>query len=201
MLAISDTSTTPQGGWKITIGDKRLSAHSYTALLNKAIWEAGRQDLALPLDKEQWFQDLLCRQINTKCEVVAPVTTATRKLNAGDALHFLKVVWKWLASSGAELVPQSEADRRAEICASCPLNIPITGCSVCKGIAGKIFGITKGRKTRWDSQLQGCGVCGCINKLQVFIPLKALEKGVTPEMRFPNFCWKYSLNKTSELPV
>lgn len=178
------------------MGDTTIRAFSYVSLLNKSIFEAERQGIPLPLDKAEWFENELCHQNSlVKCEVVAPITAETRRLSAGDALRFLKVLKEWLFSSGAELVAQPEADRRSEICAGCPYNVPVHGCSVCKGIAAKIFEIVGNRSSRFDNQLKGCAICGCDNKSQIHVPLSVLAKGVTPEMKFPAFCWKVKLNK------
>lgn len=194
MLALADKAETPPGGWTCYVGGTTIRAFSYVSLLNKSIFEAERQGIPLPLDKVEWFENELCHQNSlVKCEVVAPVTAETRRLSAGDALRFLRLVKEWLLSSGAELVSQPEADRRSEICASCPYNVPMHGCSVCKGIAAKIFEIRGKLTSRFDSQLEGCAVCGCVNQAQIHVPLSVLKVGVTPEMQFPPWCWKKSV--------
>jgi hypothetical protein len=197
MLAVTDTQIIPRGGvtgWNMTLNGTFIQAFSYTSLLNQTLAEADRQGIAVPLDREQWFQDQLCRaRPDLDCGVAAPITTETRKLSVGDALRFLRVVKEWLWSSGAQLVSQAEADRRSEICAGCPYNVEVTGCSICKGIAGKIFEVRGNHTTRFEKQLKGCAVCGCVNSASVHLPLEVLAKGVTTEMKFPEWCWKVSL--------
>jgi hypothetical protein len=191
MLTLADKGLIPPGGWRFEIDGTTVVGSSYVSLFNTVMDFADTHGVEVPpVDTEQWFQDQLCRQnTDIQCEVVAPVTNATRVVSAGDALRFLKVLKNWL-SSGAHLVPQAEAERRSEICAQCPLNIEITGCSSCMGIASKIFELTGGRRTRFDNQLKGCGACGCVNRSQVWVPLDVLAKGVSPEMKFPEACWK-----------
>lgn len=191
MLTLSNKMLVPPGGWRFVVPQTgtSLRAPTYASLYNEALVDLERHGIAAPLDYDQAFADELCRQGNAECEVIAPATNETRTLTAGDAIRFLKVLRSWAGTRG-ELVTQAEADRRAEICAGCRYNVAITGCSVCQGIAGKIAEIIGSRESRFDNQLQGCAICACENKAQVHLPLEVLHKGVTPEMAFPEWCWK-----------
>jgi hypothetical protein len=92
------------------------------------------------------------------------------------------------------LVDQSTAETRARICASCPANVMIRGCSACMGMANWIVKIRGNAKTESDGVLAQCGVCHCSNKAQVWVKAETLAKGVTPEMleKFKSlpWCWK-----------
>lgn len=191
MLQLSSRFEIPPGGWRFLVPQTgtHLVAADHSRLYNAAIADLEKHGVPVPIDYLQEFDDTLCHQINCPCEVVAPATNETRTMTAGDAIRFLRVMREW-AGVGGELVSQAEADRRAEICAGCPYNIPITGCSVCQGIAGKIAEIIGERGSRFDGQLRGCAVCACENKAQVHLPLTVLQKGITPEMDFPPHCWK-----------
>lgn len=191
MLQRADPSLVPPGGWRFTVPQTgtRVLGGNHAELVNFAIADLVAHGIPVPIDYTQAFDDELCRQLPMHCEVVAPVTRETRQLTAGDAIRFLKVLREW-AGVGGELVPQAEADRRAEICAGCPYNVPVTGCSVCQGISGMVLGLINNRSSRFDAQLRGCAVCACENKAQVHFPLTVLHKGVTPEMDFPAHCWK-----------
>lgn len=175
----------PNGGWVMD----GMSAATYSGLFS--LW-VEHHPPPLPLDLAQAFQDAFCRaNPRVHCEAVAPVTNETRTLNAGDVIRFLRVLREWIGE-GRELVPQAEAERRAEICAGCRYNVHVAGCSVCQGLAAKVTEIVGARSTRVDAQLQGCAICACENKSQVHLPLAVLHKGVTPEMEFPDWCWKKS---------
>ena len=193
MLGLADMMTTPPGGWKFKVEEtgETISAPDYGRLLLGARTSLERAGLMTPLDYETIFQDQLCRQNpHTKCEVTVAPTNETRQIKAGDVLRFLKVMASWAGAKGAT-VPQEEADRRAEICAGCPYNVTAAGCSACMGIASKVAELTDEKKTRFDAQLENCGVCGCSNKAQVWLPLEVLKKGITPDMDFPEeWCWK-----------
>ena len=88
-----------------------------------------------------------------------------------------------------ELVPQEEAERRAEICAKCPMQIPTSGCWGCKGIAGLLPQIAGAKTTSFDLQLSACGVCGCYNAVSVHLPLSVQQDA---SLDFPSYCWKRS---------
>jgi hypothetical protein len=95
-------------------------------------------------------------------------------------------------SSGAKLVEQAEADRRALICSRCYLNVNITGCSGCQKLVKEV--VT--RKTKYDNSLRGCAVCKCVLSAKVHFPISALDTGNPGvQQMYPDFCW---LSKDSE---
>lgn len=87
------------------------------------------------------------------------------------------------------LVPQEEADRRAKICANCPLNLH----GICTSCMGNEFQdifrwlIARGRRTPYDSVLDTCSVCGCLLKAKVHIPIEELSK--LKKHTYPKNCW------------
>lgn len=86
----------------------------------------------------------------------------------------------WL-SRGFEFVPQGEADERSRVCAGCPYNGPVVGCTSCAGSAIKVIRDRMGklvgsRKTVMDEKLAACYICGCELKLKVWAPLDMLRE-------------------------
>lgn len=65
-------------------------------------------------------------------------------------------------------VEQDEANRRAAICAVCPLNQPIEG-KISKQADKVMLKQVDGRTTPLDSQLQNCAACSCPLKLSVHL--------------------------------
>jgi hypothetical protein len=112
-----------------------------------------------------------------------------RSIHVSDVKNFLRVLGSWM-TSGTGYVEQEEAERRAEICAACPKNQTIEGCTACSNLVGTISAILGSRATKYDVVLKGCAVCSCSNQAQVHIPLDVLKKGVTQNMEFPDHCWK-----------
>ena len=92
-------------------------------------------------------------------------------------------------AGGYDLVPQSEADRRAEICAKCPLNKPWRSCGSCTATAVKILlAIRRMKNTSLDQKLGACLQCGAELQTAVHLPIGAgatsVTSGVYPE------CWR-----------
>lgn len=93
------------------------------------------------------------------------------------------------------LVDQGEADRRAEICASCfQFNVPYAKpCSgICDALKAIVQTIKGSRSTPKDDKLFACRICKCDNSTQIWVKKSILRKTVTSEMDavWPSFCWK-----------
>lgn len=88
------------------------------------------------------------------------------------------------------LVPQEEAERRASICAECPLNVGLHGCAMCRATLNVLREKLTSRRTEQDDRLMACGVCGCDNRVQVHVPLPALQAG-SGDLNYPVWCWKH----------
>lgn len=119
----------------------------------------------------------------------------------------LSDVWNWVKSvgrmvlSGAEYVPQEEADRRAAICVACPLNVDVVnGCGQCHSLVEAMTPDMQKRSTAHDGRLRSCAVCKCFNRVQVHFPLAVLARNDTPERQaaYPSFCWKSESHKATE---
>lgn len=111
-----------------------------------------------------------------------------RIVGLADILRFLSTAKDWILSRNC--VPQAEADRRAEICAMCPLNTEaITGCSGCTNYAAELFAAIGDKRTPAHAVLKSCEVCGCENKVQVWAPLEVLSAH-SGGLDYPEWCWK-----------
>lgn len=112
------------------------------------------------------------------------------RFTLGDVADVMKVFVSF-AASGFQFVSQEEANRRARICVGCYNNINVSGCGACRQLAGFITGSLAQRKTSHDDALKVCGVCRCLNRAQVHVPLEALDTKDSPEKQalYPSFCW------------
>ncbi len=105
-------------------------------------------------------------------------------LRLADVMGFSKAAFEWI-KGGQELVPASEADRRAEICKGCPLNAAMTGCKC--SIFYKTVALAIPFERR-DPALGVCGICRCSLQAKVNLPasvIKASDSG----HKFPAHCW------------
>lgn len=112
------------------------------------------------------------------------------RIALGDVWEAMKVFAKF-ALSGFKFVDQAEANRRARICVGCQNNMNVQGCGACQQLGQMITGELANRSTPHDAALKTCGVCKCLNKAQVWIPLDSLEAKDSPEKQalYPSFCW------------
>ena len=184
---------TPMPTWVYTQPETGYVVKSivYNDLLNRVRLHRLANGIPCNPGWEQTFEDELCKQMKLSDRwCVSQNGSRPRKpgVNFADVTNFLGVLAAWMPTR--KWVDQAEAERRAEICAACPHNVEVAGCSVCSNIVGKITGFLGNRATSKDAKLKGCNVCGCSNRAQVHVPLEVLQKGVTPEMEFPAECWK-----------
>lgn len=112
-----------------------------------------------------------------------------------------EAVLRWLdtveaqITTGNPLVPQEEAERRAEICAGCPKNGRVKGCVWCKKMAVRLGQMLAGRYTRFDRFIDGCAICKCELKAAVHVDLAVQQAGIdrATNDEFPTHCWKKRL--------
>lgn len=119
---------------------------------------------------------------------------------------FTQFLWNWKLS-GAQLVDQNTANIRASICATCHNNQASKdvrkGCSVCNKMGNKVLDgirneIISGNRTPHDGKLLACAICGCDNRISVWIPNNVLLASEDVNA-FPSFCWKKSLVEGRDL--
>lgn len=135
------------------------------------------------------IEDAICQSLSPEDQVAhCDIGVASSSVHWSTVLRFLKTAASW-AIGGFQLVPQEEAERRATICATCPLNVALSGCAVCRTTLDEARELLLKRSTSRDAELRACGICGCDNKAQVHFPLEALKQG-TGDLSYPSWCWK-----------
>lgn len=103
------------------------------------------------------------------------------------------VVLDWLTSGGAPVV-QELANKRAETCVACPMNVAGSWYTVAPAeIIRATLEARGGEKleTPFDANLKSCNVCKCLNRLKVWCPLPHIIDRTKPEIlaEFPPNCW------------
>jgi hypothetical protein len=104
-----------------------------------------------------------------------------------DVARGLETFKDWVRSGFAK-VDQSEAERRAEICTRCFMNVQVQGCSGCMKLVAEVSGKLK---TESDSALKSCAVCKCFLKVKVHFPLQLLLDNEDEKLQsiYPEHCW------------
>lgn len=151
----------------------------------------------IPEDWKEIAEDQLCQSLPPGwCEYENggdPQAFIDARMTMDDVINGTNVLIEFV-SQGAPLVDQKLADSRARTCAACYANISAGGCAACKGLAYLVDAVAGTSKTVADDQLQGksCGVCKCLSRAHVWLPIDVLSKGITPTMNllWPDHCWK-----------
>lgn len=149
-------------------------------------------DLPIPANLEAQMNEQLCGILPPEwCEREAgDVKWVDTKFTWADFTEGMKTFFRW-GQEGRQLVDEQEANRRAGICVSCPLNVNVSGCSTCHKMASLITGAVAQKRGQHDDYLRACAICHCALKALVWFPLDILMKNETPERQNlrPDFCW------------
>lgn len=147
--------------------------------LTKAVYQhLSANKLVVPVNLNESMQDWWCREVDrSNCaEPVDPLAVARAVSLQSRAWRFLRTAVSWVLSSQS-FVEQEEAERRAAICAECPLNMDIKcggGCGFV-GMLNTAMKLFASKSTTRDQALQSCGICGCALKVSVHIPLEVMN--------------------------
>lgn len=184
MLRLKNPKETPSGYWRFprdpSSPRRDEQAMIYGGDLDTLVARISEYRIIneIPLgDPRAEAEDFLCRETNAECLPVRPRGFFAGMLVKGEDLaRFVSALAAWMTS--ADVVPQEEAERRAEICLGCKFhsNLSESSCAGCYGLAGRIAGIIGGRKTRLDSDLKFCGICSCSLQVVVYAPLRILDR-------------------------
>lgn len=147
----------------------------------------------VPDDLGEQMQEQLCLTLPPGwCNYDDPQRPrAVASLDWNDVMRGIETFSRWIAQ-GANFTEQAEAERRAQICTRCYLNVHVSGCASCQALVQEVV---RNRSTRFDYALKACAVCKCMLRAKVHFPMNILDKensGV--QQMYPEHCW---LNKKS----
>jgi hypothetical protein len=181
-----DKTKVPSGGWRVTWEGQNVTGGDWDDLVSNCHHLTVRIGKVPPPELSRQIENALCSRLAGDSNCI-PCTKAKQTLGFSAIVRWVKAMYHFARENKFVLVPQEEAERRAEICAKCPLQISTSGCWGCKGIAGMLPHIAGARKTSYDPQLKACGVCGCYNAVSVHLPVDAQQDAT---LDFPEYCWK-----------
>lgn len=203
MLRVSNLNETPPGGWRYRVPetDKMIGPTPAWNDIRTLVYKHYTANSILPpANLEDKIHEYVCAQIPPMfCEestVFALRSQVRGEISAADLLRGVRIMAEWTA---ARLVGQSHrvtkkvAEARADVCVSCPNNVPTTECKPCKlgEFIALVTRISGGETVSVDSRLGGCKVCGCGLKAKIWLPKSILNKNITQEQlaKYPAFCW------------
>ena len=210
LLAVRSKVVVPPGGWSWTdpSSGTRIAKFSYRDLV-KAVEEfMVANHIPLVEGWRELLDDEICRQNKIESShcgepLRPPELPSDRSLTITEVLNFLRTVREW-AAKGFKFVPPAEATRRAAICATCPKNIEVHGCSGCSGVLAHVrdllnrranFRGLEVRETSYDADLKNCEVCGCVLEVKVHLPIEVATYAKPAGNReYPEHCWMHASN-------
>jgi len=194
MLRLRDKSLTPPDGWRYRQREsgQLILATSFPNLVAAVREHRMANGYPIQMDMEQEVDEGICKEVPDAC-LEQPADLVPRRLSIANVLAFTMTLGESILK-GNPRVDIEEANRRAVICSDCSDNVDAAGCGGCnsKTINRLINKLTRSKPTDSDDKLKTCRYCGCLNKAQVWFPLKILQNHIKPEIReaLPAHCWK-----------
>lgn len=193
-LHLDNTQIVPPGGfrYKDTSTGVTVTGPSYKDWVKAVKAHKTANNIPFTSRLEEEMQEQLCQQL--------PIGWCVRDGMPFDSgvvsgLTFDKIMTgtatlgDWLLNGGKK-VAKDEAQRRANVCGSCPFNQQPQGCSSCN--QGKLLGLVNrivgGEKLQGDDRLHACTLCGCSLKAKVWLEIEVLQRH-TGGVNFPEWCW------------
>lgn len=195
MQTLLDKGTVPPGGfrYKNAETDAIITAPSIGELFSAVRKHRQSNNLPVPLEMDRQIEDQLCSFMppGTCHQAIAKPLEYIRKLSLDEVVTATKTIGEWLLK-GAQRVDKPEAERRAKICAGCPYNQEVSGCTTCaidriRTLVAELCGATG---VDSESMLHTCHFCGCALKAAVWFPLDILQKHARDTELLPDWCWK-----------
>lgn len=192
-------NTSPPDRMRHTHSDGHVSVADEKDLWLRIIAKHERDaNRELPEGWEAAAEDRLCKLLPPGLCKYEDGTNPAEYLNTridGDTVRRGTQVLLDIATSDDPLVDQATAESRARICAGCPANVAVQGCSSCAGIADLVVRLKGGKKTQADQVLKYCAACGCSSRANVWVKPELLANGVGPEqvrkLKLFDHCWKW----------
>jgi len=191
MFCLSRKEKIPPGGFQCLcpLDPVIITGSDFGELLEQCASHLESVKIVPPPNLSLLVQDSMCRRL-AGYKFCKPCSQVKQAIGFMEIVRWVHAMWSFATNHGFQCVPQEEAERRAEICAACPMQISDSGCWGCKGIAGLLPLIAGARKTSRDDQLKACGICGCYSAIAVHLPVD-VQGG--EGLSFPDWCWKKPL--------
>lgn len=123
--------------------------------------------------------------------------SAALPLTLTQVKEFTNVLFRRaLSSSASFFTTKQEAEKRASVCSTCPLN-DRSRCTVCGGLLSLVRKLVGRKETSYDPVLGTCSLCGCLLRVKVHVSSEALKASTKKpsEEKIPDFCWLHEVYK------
>ena len=193
----------PPGGFfffHVENTDAYFEDKQFDRLLQRLRAHFKANDLAVPKNLEEEVVNYICLNV-PESFCVGPKDYRQAKFYSLSQLRDYTKIVAGIGLSAVRgvreesFVSQEEADSRAEICETCPLNNRRL-CSTCNGLLGfSQLLIGRSRKTSRDLVLGTCEKCGCLLRVKVHLEKALLRK--TTQHNYPEHCWLSPVKENS----
>lgn len=191
-LHLKSFMVSPPGSWRFTQKESGLTISSVTFfdLVRKVAQHRYNNNYPTIGNIAEEIENDICQHMVPEdqanyCEIGV---RSQKSIHWSEVQRFLTDLVGWI-KVGFKPVEQEEAERRAAICKTCPMNIGMHGCGTCRQTLDGIRETVMKLSTSKDADLRACGVCGCELKTAVFVPIAVLNKG-QKDLVFPKWCWQ-----------
>lgn len=193
-LRLERPDEVPPGGfrYKDTSTGCMVTGPTYRDWVNNVKKHKVANNVPVSPELEAEMQEQLCRQLPAgSCirDGVPFSSGVSSGLSFDKVINGTVVLGEWLLT-GRKKVEKQEAQERTNVCATCPYNQPIQGCTSCN--QGKLLQVVNRivgpEKLMGDDRLNACTLCGCSLKAKVWIDGEILKKH-TNGVEFPEWCW------------
>lgn len=187
-MRLSNINIRPAGGYRyrvaetgevfkgVTMDDLRVQLGKHCALHH------------LPMPTQLMIEEQMCFELGKEAQhwcideatgMAGPVPITAPDC-AGLSLRSVKQATFTLTHAvfSGRRAEQVEAEHRASVCVECNQNREVPGCRGCAFDALKtmIDSVRNGKTTPYDARLNTCCVCGCLNRVKIWLPLDIVLK-------------------------
>lgn len=172
-----------------------VTGHCFETVLRGVYDERRANSVPIGLDMDSEVEQWICEKYPGECKAGANAVS-TQHLTLHHIVAGSKVMLaQWF--NGRKVVDRAEAERRAQICVGCPMNVtfskPCGGlCPELRDVVGAIVGA---QGTSLDWQLHSCAVCRCYLQAAIWVEQKTqwdvLDEATQEKFKALNYpCWK-----------
>lgn len=189
----------PPHGWHFEIAPNvKLEAPNEETLVKQIFEYRLRNNLPIG-DIERDIDDYYCKLWPEACQKEPKDWLGSSNVSSPSSEPLINRVTRWAAmlihgqpKGGYITLSVDEANKRADICAGCPLNQPWrVGCSGCNTSTTTVLAqLRKLQTTRQQGNLMGCSVGGWDNATAAFIPKETLGLSEDQLQSLPDRCWR-----------
>ena len=195
LIVLRDLERPPEA-WRYTVPETgvTITADFYHLLYPLVVAHCRANSVPMGDDFDQIVEDGACRETQgAKCGKAKPKPVAGMPPLTLDLVErFIRSIWG--AIRERQFVTQTEAERRAAICASCPLAAPndVGRCKSCFSLLGKATKLAVKSQLPIPQDKELCIACGCMTQLKCRISNAALDKaeGSQRPRYAEGHCWR-----------